>query len=221
MSAGGTELGKTLRRGRNSPRARLAVLLSGRGSNFLALHEAIERGDLGAELVVVLSNVDGAPGLEAAQRFGLATAVVDHRMAADRPAHEAQVLATLERYEAEWICLAGYMRLLSAEFVGRYPHRILNIHPSLLPSFPGLHVHEQVLQHGARVSGCTVHLVDAGLDSGPIVMQRAVDVQDDDDPQTLAARVLTAEHETYWRALRRLLEDPWRVQGRRIQFGPR
>ena len=199
--------------------ARLAVLLSGRGSNFEALQAAVADGRLDARIVMVLSNRRGAAGLDTARQLGLEVACVPHRKYASRADHEAAVLDVLSRAEVDWICLAGYMRLISADFVDRYPQRILNIHPSLLPSFPGLHVHEQVLEHGVRVSGCTVHLVDAELDNGPIVAQATVPVLDDDDPQTLAARVLAAEHDTYWRALQRLHTEPWRVVGRRLLFG--
>ena len=199
--------------------ARLAVLLSGRGSNFEALQAAIEDGRLAARIVLVLSNQKGAIGLETARRHGLDAICVPHRDYGSRAEHEAAVLEALATASPDWICLAGYMRLVSAAFVDRYRHRILNIHPSLLPAFPGLKVHEQVLDHGVRVSGCTVHLVDAELDNGPIVAQATVPVLDGDEPQTLAARVLAAEHDTYWRALQRLIEQPWRVEGRRLVFG--
>ncbi len=199
-------------------RARLAVLLSGRGSNFLALHAAVARGEVPAELVLVVSNVAGAPGLERARELGLPAAEIPSRDFADRAGHERQVLAALAAARAEWICLAGYMRLLSAEFVRRYPRRIVNIHPSLLPAFPGLDAQRQALDHGVRVSGCTVHLVDEGLDSGPIVVQRAVPVRDGDDAHALAERILVEEHRAYPEALRRLLGEPWEVRGRRLVF---
>lgn len=197
----------------------MAVLLSGRGSNYLALQDAVDDGRVPAEVVLVLSNQPGAQGLERAKERGVATKVVPHRGEPSRAAHERKVLAALEEAKVDWVCLAGYMRLLGRDFVEHYTERILNIHPSLLPSFPGLHVHEQVIEHGARVSGCTVHLVDAGLDSGPIVVQRSVSVLDDDTPETLAARVLEQEHLAYPEALVRLLGEPWRVEGRRIVFG--
>ncbi len=171
-----------------------------------------------AEIVLVVSNVAGAPGLAHADRLGLPTATIPHRGERDRAAHEAKVLAALAAAGSEWICLAGYMRLLSAELVARFPQRILNIHPSLLPAFPGLHPQRQALEAGVRVSGCTVHLVDAGLDSGPIVHQRAVPVEDGDDEELLAARILAEEHLAYAEALRRLLTEPWRVEGRRVRF---
>ena len=200
--------------------ARVAVLLSGRGSNFLALHAAIGRGELPARIVQVISNVAGAPGLERARGLGLNAVVIPHRPEPTRAAHEAKVRAELAAVGAEWICLAGYMRLLSAELVAAFPARILNIHPSLLPAFPGLHPQRQALAAGVRVSGCTVHLVDAGLDSGPIVVQRTVPVLDDDDEETLAARILVEEHRAYPEALARLLRESWRIDGRRVRFGP-
>ncbi len=198
--------------------ARIAVLISGRGSNLEALHRATEDGGLAARIVLVLSNVASAAGIERARSLGLPTVVVPSRDARSRTAHEALVRAEIERSGAEWICLAGYMRLLSAAFVAAYPNRILNIHPSLLPAFPGLHVHQAALDHGVRVSGCTVHLVDAGLDSGPIVAQRAVRVRGEDTPDSLAARILAEEHRLYPEALQRLLVDCWRIHGRRILF---
>lgn len=198
----------------------VAVLLSGRGSNFVALAAAIARGEVPAHIALVVSNVEGAPGLERARELGLATALVPHRDHITREAHEARVLEALAAAGAEWICLAGYMRLLSRAFVARHRERILNIHPSLLPAFPGLHPQRQALAAGVRVSGCTVHLVDEGLDSGPIVVQRVVPVADDDDEAKLAARILVEEHRAYPEALRRLLCEPWRIEGRRLRFGP-
>ncbi|MEE2776117.1 MAG: phosphoribosylglycinamide formyltransferase [Acidobacteriota bacterium] len=198
---------------------RVGVLLSGRGSNFLALHDAIERGEVPAEIALVVSNVESAPGLVAARERGLKTVCLPHGGEPSREAHDAKVIAALRAAEAEWICLAGYMRLLSADFVRAFPRRILNIHPSLLPSFPGLHVQEAALDWGARVSGCTVHLVDEELDHGPIVVQRAVPILDDDDADTLAGRILVEEHEAYAEAIRRLVTEPWAIDGRRIVFG--
>lgn len=198
--------------------SRLAVLLSGRGSNFLALQGAIDDGSLPARIVLVLSNVADAPGLAEARRRGLSAMAVPHRDEPSRQAHEAKVLAALDEVQPDWVCLAGYMRLLSPEFVARWRRRILNIHPSLLPAFPGLHAHEQALEHGVKVAGCTVHLVDEGLDSGPIVVQRAVPVVHGDDPDSLARRILAEEHRAYPEALRRLIQEPWEVRGRRLLF---
>ncbi len=198
--------------------AKVAVLLSGRGSNFLALHGAMERGELPARIVLVVSNVAEAPGLEKARSLRLPTVCFPHRLEPNRQAHEEKVLAALGHAEAEWICLAGYMRLLSPAFVAGYPRRILNIHPSLLPAFPGLDAQRQAVEWGVRVSGCTVHLVDEELDHGPIVVQRTVPVRDDDNAASLAARILVEEHKAYPEALRRLLTERWRVEGRRVVF---
>ena len=199
--------------------SRVAILLSGRGSNFLALHGAMERKEIPAEVAVVISNVSEAPGLEKARSLRLPTVTLPHKLDPSRAAHEAKVLSALEHAEVEWICLAGYMRLLSAEFVARYPERILNIHPSLLPAFPGLNAQEKALEWGAKISGCTVHLVDEKLDHGPIVEQRAVAVADDDGEESLAARILEQEHLAYPAALRRLVTESWRIDGRRVVFG--
>lgn len=202
------------------PTTPIAVLISGRGSNFEALYRATREGRLPARIVLVLSNVATAAGIERARSLGLHTAVVPSRGSGSRAAHELRVREEIERAGAEWICLAGYMRLLSADFVAAFPNRILNIHPSLLPSFPGLDVQQAALDHGVRISGCTVHLVDAGLDSGPIVGQRAVDVRSGDDAASLARRILRQEHELYPDALGRLLTEDWRIEGRRVLYGP-
>jgi phosphoribosylglycinamide formyltransferase-1 len=166
----------------------------------------------------VVSNVADAPGLARARELGLSAAAIPHRGVPDRAAHEAEVIAALRAAGVDWVCLAGYLRLLSAQFVAAFPRRILNIHPSLLPAFPGLAAQRQALEHGVKVSGCTVHLVDEGLDSGPIVVQRTVAVADDDTAESLAARILEEEHRAYPEALRRLLTEPWAVAGRRLRF---
>jgi len=197
---------------------RVAVLISGRGSNFVSLAEATLRGEIPARIVLVLSNEPGAPGLEKAREMGIEAGAVPHREFGSRSEHEAAVIAELDRARAEWVCLAGYMRLLSAGFVQRFAGRLLNIHPSLLPSFPGLDVQQKAIDHGVRVSGCTVHLVDEGLDSGPIVVQRAVPVLDGDTADSLASRILAEEHQAYPEALRRLLMESWRIEGRRVIF---
>jgi phosphoribosylglycinamide formyltransferase-1 len=200
------------------PPVRLGILLSGRGSNFLALHEAVLRGELPARIALVASNVASAPGITAAQERGLPVCVLPPAEAVHREQQEAALLEALRRAQVEWVCLAGYMRVLSAGFVTAYRQRIANIHPSLLPAFPGLHAQRQAFAHGVRVAGCTVHLVDEGLDSGPIVGQEAVEVRDSDDLETLTARILAAEHRLYPRAMRRLLTEPWELQGRRLVF---
>lgn len=200
------------------PKARVAILLSGRGSNFLALHGAMERGEIPAEIALVVSNVAEAVGIEKARALHLPTAVFPNRIFPDRVAQEVKILAALHEVGAEWICLAGYMRRLTPAFVGQYRHRILNVHPSLLPSFPGLDAQRQAWEHGVRVSGCTVHLVDEELDTGPIVVQRTVAVREDDVAESLAARILAEEHLAYPEALRRLIEERWEVRGRRLLF---
>jgi len=196
----------------------LGVLLSGRGSNFLALQAAIERGELPARIVLVLSNVADAPGLDRARELGLPAAAIPHRGEPSRQAHEEKVVAALRAAGVEWVCLAGYMRVLSPAFVAAFPRRMVNIHPSLLPAFPGVDAQEQALAHGVKVAGCTVHLVDEGLDSGPIVVQRAVPVLDGDTPRTLSERILEQEHLAYPEAMRRLLAGSWKIEGRRLLF---
>jgi phosphoribosylglycinamide formyltransferase-1 len=197
---------------------KVAVLLSGRGSNFLALHGAMERGEVPGVIAAVISNVSGAAGLEKARALRLPTVSLPHRLEPSRIAHEARVLEAIRHAEAEWICLAGYMRILSPSFVAQHRHRILNIHPSLLPAFPGVDAQRQAWEYGVKVAGCTVHLVDEEMDQGPIVLQRVVAVREDDDPQTLAAHILAEEHQAYPEALKRLLTRPWNVRGRRVEF---
>jgi phosphoribosylglycinamide formyltransferase-1 len=199
-------------------RARVGILLSGRGSNFLALHGAMERGEVPAEIVLVVSNVEGAGGLARARDLHLPTACFPNRRYPDRLQQEREILAALVAADVEWVCLAGYMRRLTGAFVGHYPQRILNIHPSLLPAFPGLDAQRQAIEHGVRISGCTVHLVDEELDAGPIVVQRSVAVNEDDLPESLASRILAEEHRAYPEALRRLLTEKWVVEGRRLLF---
>jgi phosphoribosylglycinamide formyltransferase 1 len=166
----------------------------------------------------VVSNVADAPGLARARELGLPAVALPHG-GMPRAEQEQRVLAALRGAEVEWVCLAGYMRVLSPGFIAAFPGRIVNVHPSLLPAFPGLDAQRQALEHGVRVSGCTVHLVDEGLDSGPIVVQRTVPVADGDTGESLAARILEQEHRAYPEALRRLLTEPWRVEGRRLLFG--
>lgn len=184
----------------------------------MALHGAMERGELPAEVAVVMSNEAEAQGLAKARALRLPTVCLPHTLEPSRTVHEEKVARALEHAEVDWICLAGYMRLLSAEFVARYEQRILNIHPSLLPAFPGLNAQKQAVAWGAKVSGCTVHLVDQDLDHGPIVLQKVVPVHDDDNALSLSARILAEEHKLYPEALRRLLTQRWRVDGRRVVF---
>lgn len=200
-----------------SESARVVVLLSGRGSNLVALAEACARGEVPAKIVLVVSNTADAPGLERARERGIpAVAILGKGI--PREEHEARVIAALQEAQAEWVCLAGYMRLLSESFIANFPHRILNIHPALLPSFPGLEAQHQAWEYGVKLSGCTVHLVDAGCDTGPVVLQRAVPVLDDDTAESLAHRILEQEHVAYPTALRLLLTRRWHVEGRRVVF---
>ena len=184
----------------------LGVLISGRGSNLQAILDAIRQGELDARIGIVLSNLATAAGLTHATEAGVPTAVVDHRSFSSREEFDRAVVDELLRHEVDLVCLAGFMRLLSPVFVRTFPNRILNIHPSLLPSFPGLHAQRQALEHGVKVSGCTVHVVDEELDHGPIVLQIAVAVKDDDTEETLSARILKEEHRAYPKAIRLMLE---------------
>jgi phosphoribosylglycinamide formyltransferase 1 len=194
---------------------RVGVLLSGRGSNLQALVDAARRGELGAGIAVVVSNVDGAPGLDRARRAGIPAVFRDHR-GKEREDFDAEIVDILQGYRVDLVCLAGFMRLLSPVLLRAFPGRVVNIHPALLPAFPGLDAQRQAWVHGAKVSGATVHLVDEGLDSGPIVAQEAVPVLSSDTVETLAARILEAEHRLYPRAVRLLLEGRCRVEGRRV-----
>ena len=201
-----------------SRKHRLGILLSGRGSNFLAIAGAIASGRLSkAEIAVVISNRADAPGIAAAQSRGFATAVVEAR-GRKRAGQDAEILDCLRAHHVDLVCLAGYMRLLSAGFVQAFPQRILNIHPSLLPAFPGLDAQRQALEYGVAVSGCTVHFVDEQLDHGVIVLQRVVDVLPGDDEPALAARILKQEHLAYPEAIARVLSGEYHVEGRRYLF---
>jgi phosphoribosylglycinamide formyltransferase-1 len=194
---------------------KLGVLLSGRGSNLLALIAAARRGELGGEIAVVVSNVETARGLERARAAGIPAVFRDHR-GKTREAYDAEIVEILRAHHVDLVCLAGFMRLVSAVLLRAFPGRIVNIHPALLPAFPGLAAQRQALDHGVKVSGATVHLVDEGLDSGPIVAQEAVSVLSSDTLESLAARILEAEHRLYPRAVRLLLEGRCRVEGRRV-----
>jgi phosphoribosylglycinamide formyltransferase-1 len=184
---------------------RLAILLSGRGSNFVAIREAICRGDLNAEICCVISNVAEAAGLVRASEFGL-TAICLPSKGIERVEYDWMLVKTLRSFDPALVCMAGFMQILSPELLKAYPSRILNIHPALLPSFPGLHAQRQALQYGVKVSGCTVHIADEGVDTGPILLQRAVEVMEDDTEETLSARILEQEHQAYWRAIAMVLD---------------
>jgi len=193
------------------------VLISGRGSNLQALLDAIRGGTLDAEIAVVISNRANAPGLERARRAGVETLVVDHRGLATRDDFDRALVRELRARSVRLVCLAGFMRRIGAPMLEAFPNAILNIHPSLLPSFPGLEPQRQALDHGVQVSGVTVHLVTTDLDAGPIVLQRPVPVLPDDTPATLAARILVEEHKAYPEAIARLLAGGWTVEGRRFK----
>jgi phosphoribosylglycinamide formyltransferase-1 len=194
---------------------KLGILLSGRGSNFLAIAESIRTGKLpGVEIAVVISNVAEAPGIAAAAQLGLTCAVLASK-GRKRAEHDADVASLLKAHGVDLVCLAGYMRLLSPEFVAAFPHRILNIHPSLLPAFPGLDAQEQAFNYGVKVTGCTVHFVDDELDHGAIILQRAIPVLQTDDAHSLAARILAEEHIAYTEAIARVVSGEYEVRGRR------
>ena len=196
------------------------MLISGRGSNLMAIADRIDSGRLGAAIAVVVSDVPDAPGIAAARARGLDVEVVEARAHPSREAHDRTVAAALEAKGVDLVCLAGYMRLLSPWFVERFRGRVLNIHPSLLPAFPGVDVQRKALEYGVRVSGCTVHFVDEGLDSGPIILQAAVEVRDDDTPAALAARILEQEHRLYSEAIALCLDGRLRIEGRRVFILP-
>ncbi len=193
----------------------VGVLISGRGTNLQALIDAAAGGRLGGRLAVVISNVESAPGLERARKAGIPAHFRDHR-GRPRDEFDEQLVALLREHAVDLVCLAGYMRLLSPVFIRAFAGRILNVHPSLLPAFPGLEAQSQAWEHGVKVSGATVHLVDESLDSGPIVVQEAVPVLSSDTAEGLAARILEAEHRIYPRAVRAMLEGRCRVEGRRV-----
>ena len=195
---------------------RIGVLLSGRGSNFEALAESIVSGRIpNAEIAIVVSNREGAPGLELAKSRGIATRAIPSK-GLERETYDRQVVAVLNEQKVDLVCLAGYMRLLSPYFVAAFPNRILNIHPSLLPSFPGLESQRQALEYGVKFAGCTVHFVDENLDAGPIVLQAVLPVNDNDTEDTLSARILQEEHRIYSEAVRIVLEGRYKIEGRRV-----
>jgi phosphoribosylglycinamide formyltransferase-1 len=194
----------------------LGILLSGRGSNFEAIANNVAAGKIpDARIAVVISNKPDAGGIELARRLGL-TAMVIPSKGKQREEHDREVVVTLQQHKVDLVCLAGYMRLLSPWFVQQFPRRILNIHPSLLPSFPGLEAQEQAFAYGVKVTGCTVHFVDEELDHGAIIVQKSITVLDEDDEHTLAARILEQEHMAYSEAIKIVLEEKYEVSGRRL-----
>jgi len=211
---GASELG-------SDPARRIGVLISGRGSNLQALIDAIADGRLRAEIAVVIANRADAAGLARARAAGIETLTLPHRDYPTRDAFEAALVAQLRARGVALICLAGFMRLLGPTFLDAFPRAILNIHPSLLPAFPGVDAQQQAWAHGAKIAGATVHLVTGELDGGPIIVQRAVPVEEDDTPDTLAARILDVEHQIYPEAVALMLDGGWTIEGRRFRRGPR
>lgn len=193
----------------------LAILLSGRGSNFEAIADNVRAGRIPARIAVVISNREDARGLERARALGLETRCLPSK-GKEREDYDRELVAVLHEFRVDIVCLAGFLRVLSPYFVREFRHRILNIHPALLPAFPGVDAQKQALEYGVKFAGCTVHLVDEGVDTGPIVCQAVVPVRDDDTPEALSARILTEEHRVYSEAVRLLAEDRIEVQGRRV-----
>jgi len=196
---------------------RVAILLSGRGSNFLALSDAIERGEIPAKIVIVISNIESAAGLQHARDRGYKALFIPSK-GRDREEFDREVVAELKKESVDVICLAGFMRLLSSYFVTQFPTRIINIHPSLLPAFPGLDSQKQALEWGVKATGCTVHFVDEELDHGPIIVQRTVPVLDDDTAETLSHRILKQEHKAYPEALKLICENRIKIEDRRARI---
>lgn len=198
----------------------IGVLISGRGSNLQAIIDAIARGRLDARMALVISNRADAPGLERAAHAGIETRVMLVKEYRDREAYDLALAAALKAHGVRLVCLAGFMRLLGPGFLNAFPHAVLNVHPSLLPAFPGMDAQRQALEHGVRISGATVHLVTTELDAGPIVMQAAVPVLEEDTVETLSARILIEEHRIYPEAIARILGSGWRIEGRRVLTDP-
>jgi phosphoribosylglycinamide formyltransferase 1 len=194
---------------------RLGILLSGRGSNFEAIAANIAAGTLKADIAIVVSNIESAPGLASARKLGLNASCIPSKDKA-REQFDAELVESLRKSDVGLVVLAGFMRILSSVFTAAYPNLILNIHPALLPSFPGIHVQQQALDYGVKFSGCTVHIVDGVLDGGPIVLQAAVPVMDDDSAERLSARILTEEHRIYSQAIDMILSGECQIQGRRV-----
>src|SRR5947209_15024172 len=198
-----------------APLKQIGILLSGRGSNFEAIADSIQTGSLQAEIAIVISNRADAPGLESAKRRGLNARLIPSKGRV-REEHDAAVVASLKEAQVDLVCMAGYMRLLSPDFIRAFPNRILNIHPSLLPAFPGMEAQKQALEYGVKVSGCTVHFVDEHLDHGPIILQKTVPVLDGDDARSLSARILEQEHKAYSEAIALVLSGEVEVQDRKV-----
>jgi len=196
---------------------KLGILLSGRGSNFEAIARNVQSGALQAEIAVVISNVPSAPGLETARALGLKAISLPSKGVL-REEYDRQVVELLRQYDVDLVCLAGFMRILTPELIQAFPQRIINIHPSLLPAFPGLHAQRQAFEYGVKVAGCTVHFVDEGLDSGPVILQATVPVEPQDDEEDLAAKILREEHRIYSDAIRLILENRIEISGRKTKI---
>ena len=199
-------------------RLRLAVLASGRGSNFLAIQGAIENGRLDADICLLISDQALAPALERARELGIKALFIDPKAFPGRDAYESELVCHLQGEEIDFLVLAGYMRLVGGVILNAYSHRVLNIHPALLPSFPGLHAQRQAVEYGVKYSGCTVHFVDPGMDTGPIIKQAVVPVEDDDTEDSLAERILAQEHRLYWQVLQLLAEGRVYIEGRKVHI---
>lgn len=197
---------------------RLGVLASGSGSNLQSIIDRCADGSIDAEIVVVLSNVPGAGALSRADQAGIAIGLIDHRTFADRADFDRTVVAALQAAAVDVVVLAGFMRIITAPFIDAFPERIINIHPALLPAFPGLHVQKKAIEGGARFAGCTVHFVDGGVDTGPIIIQAVVPILEDDDEASLSARILVQEHRIYPRAIQLIAEGRLRIEGRRVRI---
>jgi phosphoribosylglycinamide formyltransferase 1 len=200
---------------------RIGVLISGRGSHLQNLIHCCRRGDIDAQVVVVISNKQNAPGLRYAAEAGIESIVLSHKLYPDREKYDEQLGQILAHNQVNLICLAGFLRLLSPKFVHQFRSRIMNVHPSLLPAFPGLHSQEQALEYGVKVTGCTVHFIDEGLDSGPIILQTTIEVRPDDSAETLSERLLPVEHQTYAEAVKLFFQNRLSVQGRKVKIKDR
>jgi phosphoribosylglycinamide formyltransferase 1 len=195
---------------------RIGVLISGRGSHLRNLIACCERGEIDARVAIVISNKQNAPGLRYAAEAGIESVVLSHKLYPDRDKYDEQLAQVLTHHQVDLVCLAGFLRLLSAGFVHQFPSRIMNVHPSLLPAFPGLHSQEQAIEYGVKITGCTVHFIDEGLDSGPIILQKTIEVHAEDTADTLSDRLLPVEHQTYAEAVKLFFENRLIVQGRKV-----
>lgn len=200
------------------PKISIVVLISGRGSNLQAIIDAVEKRELSAQIKAVISNVPGVQGLERANEHNIPAVVVNNKEFQDKKAYEDELLNKIESYKPDLICLAGYMRIVGTNIIKKYRNRIINIHPALLPSFPGLHSQKQALDYGVKISGCTVHFVDEGCDTGPIILQAAVPVLDDDTEASLSARILEEEHKLYPRAIQLIAEGKFKINKRKVEI---